>query len=329
MIIQEEYEYRRSTMRVLLVVTIFAASFFAVRNWQGGWQTYAVVEGGVALFWCWLLAIVGKTPHLRRWSFIYLCSFYFIVLYGISTTTFQSGLFSWLFIFPILSYLLLGRKAGTLLTAISVFIGMWFLAQLVWQDNPQAKGIVMGNFGFSVIAIWSMVYVFEYKREAALLRLQKQATQDPLTGLLNMRTFDDIFASVLHSAKRRSELVSIAYIDLNDFKEINDTHGHKKGDEVLQGVAEAIKRITRAEDYAFRYGGDEFCIIFANCSQEQAQNTYGQRLAQEVHNKLEKLTMSIGYAQTGPSNYLSSDELIHEADQNMYAGKYEFKKLSK
>ena len=153
MIKLENYEYRRSTLRILLIVTIFAASFFAVRNWSGGWHTYAIIEGVFALFWSGLLFISKNTPHLRRWSFVYLCSFYFIVLYGIFTSSFISGLYTWMFIFPILSYLLLGRRVGTLLTAISVFLGMASLANLINQGDSGIKWIAMGNFGFSIIAL--------------------------------------------------------------------------------------------------------------------------------------------------------------------------------
>ena len=80
---------------------------------------------------------------------------------------------------------------------------------------------------------------------------------------------------------------------------------------------EHVKRYSEA----WEYGGDEFCIIFSNCTQEQAKNGYGQRFINAVAKNSDKLTMSIGYAQTGPENYLSSDELLQLADQDMYAAK--------
>ncbi|WP_077338689.1 GGDEF domain-containing protein [Pseudocolwellia agarivorans] len=325
MIKQESYDYRRFALRILLVVTIFSATFFAIKNWISGWYSFAIMEGVIALFWLYILSIVSTTKHLERWSFIYLCTFYSLVLYGIYFTNYRSGLFAWLFIFPIISYLLLGRKVGTILTAISVFVGLGFLGRLVFQMNSDIHWIVMGNFGLCVIAIWSMVYVYESKSEAVIARLKEQVTRDPLTGLLNVRNLNDILVSVLYSAERRGESVTIAYIDLNDFKKINDTQGHQKGNEILLSVANTIKSITRAEDHSFRYGGDEFCIVFPNCTLEQAKNSYGQRLLENVHNELDQLTMSIGYAQTGPEAYLSPDDFIHQADKSMYAEKCAFK----
>jgi diguanylate cyclase (GGDEF)-like protein len=321
----EKYDYRRSALRILLIVTIFAAGVFVINNVRVGLHVFAFVEATVGLLWCWILSQVSTTKHLQRLSLIYLLTFYFIVLYGIFIASFKSGLFSWLFIFPILSYLLLGRRVGTILTAISVSIGFAILGRLVWLMDPEVSWIVMGNFGFAIAAIWSMVYVYESKREAVVEHLKEQVTRDPLTGLLNVRNLNDILTSVLSAAQRHSEPVTIAYIDINDFKQINDCQGHQKGNEILISVAQMIQKITRVEDYSFRYGGDEFCIVFSNCTETQVKNTYGQRLSEEVHHHLNKLTMSIGYAQTGPTNYLSAENLIDKADKNMYSVKYSTK----
>lgn len=318
MIETEEYEYRRITLRVLLIVTIFSASMFAVNNWIAGFHLFAFIEAIVTVFWCWILIIAKRTQYLQRWSFAYLCTFYFLVLYGIMITSFKAGLFSWLFIFPILSYLLLGLRAGTVITSVSVLAGLGILGRLVWQNNPEVHWIVMGNFGLTLTAIWSMVYVYESKRELVVKRLKEQVMKDPLTGLLNMRNLNETLTAVLQNAERYSQPVTLVYIDINDFKNINDTQGHQKGNEILLAVAETIKKITRVEDYAFRYGGDEFCIIFSNCTEQQVKNTYGARLTEEVHKNLNKLTMSIGYAQTGPTDFSSPDILIHNADKSMY-----------
>lgn len=325
MIDNEEYGYRRTTLRVLLVVTIFAASLFAVNNWLIGFRLFAAIEALVAVFWCWIFFITKSTPHLQRWSFIYLSTFYFLVIYGIMITTFKAGLFSWLFIFPILSYLLLGLRAGTLITSISVLGGLFILGRMVWLNNNEMHWVVIGNVGFTLAAIWSMVYVYESKREDVVKSLKEQARKDPLTGLLNVKSLNDILADTLEIAKRHSYPVTLVYIDINDFKHINDIQGHQKGNEILIAVAEVIKTLTRVEDYAFRYGGDEFCIIFPNCVHEQVRQTFGARLKEQPQLNLNNITMSVGYAQTGPHEYCSTDSLIHKADQNMYVVKTIFK----
>lgn len=321
MVDNEEYGYRRTTLRVLLAVTIFAVSFFAVNNWIAGFQLFAVIEAIVGAFWCAIFLIAKRTQYLQRWSFIYLCTFYFLVIYGIMITTFKAGLFSWLFIFPILSYLLLGIKAGSLITLVSVSGGLFVLGKMVWVNNHEMHWIVMGNAGFTLAAIWSMVYVYESKREYVFNYLKEQARKDPLTGLLNVKALNDTLADTLKIAQRHSYPVTLVYIDINDFKQINDKQGHQKGNEILLAVAQAIKDLTRVEDHAFRYGGDEFCIVFPNCVHEQVRQTFGVRLAEQAHTNLNKLSMSIGYAQTGPSEFCSPDSLIHKADKNMYVVK--------
>jgi diguanylate cyclase (GGDEF)-like protein len=148
---------------------------------------------------------------------------------------------------------------------------------------------------------------------------------DSLTGLLNVRFLNESFTKTLRIAQRRSEPVSIAYLDINDFKVINDTDGHQRGDEILRTVGAAIKHVSRDEDSCFRYGGDEFCIILPNCQEEQARDIYMDRLNAEIKRHEENITISIGIIQTGPIEYGESDMLIHEADNRMYAAKKEFK----
>jgi diguanylate cyclase (GGDEF)-like protein len=322
---REDHEYRRSVLRVLLIITTFSAVFFAIANWNVAFYTLASIEVIVAVFWFGILINIKNIQNLKRWTLAYLLTFYAAVLYGMSVASFNSGLFVWLFIFPILSYLLLGLRMGTILTAITVFFGLGLLAWRVWQLERQIHAIFLANISFCIAAIWSMAYVYESKRETVVGRLREQVKKDPLTGLLNVRDLQETVSFLLREATLRSEPLTIAYIDIDNFKNINDTLGHQKGNEIILGVAQAIQKITRQEDISFRYGGDEFCIIFLNCTRNQAQKSYGQRLSDEVHKNLNQLSLSIGYAQTGPHKYISADDLLHEADQHMYTVKTTFK----
>ena len=111
------------------------------------------------------------------------------------------------------------------------------------------------------------------------------------------------------------------YLDVDDFKSFNDTQGHRSGDEVLRAVAKAIKEITRAEDYCFRYGGDEFCIIMPNCREEQARDNFITRFNQKIKLSLNNISLSFGIIDTGPYEYEEANSLIHKADQRMYSYK--------
>ena len=140
----------------------------------------------------------------------------------------------------------------------------------------------------------------ENKIEARTQQLEEMSRTDPLTGLLNIRHLDAIVTKVLGAAERRKEPVSFVYIDIDDFKLINDTQGHQKGDEVLKQVSRIISGFSRAEDCCFRYGGDEFCIILPNCTAQHAREIFSHRILSEIRKYSKDLKISIGLVQTGP-----------------------------
>lgn len=152
-------------------------------------------------------------------------------------------------------------------------------------------------------------------------QLEEMSRTDALTGLLNLRALDESLPRILRAAQRRSEPVSVVYIDINDFKVINDTQGHHRGDAILKAVGTIIKQVSRLDDNCFRCGGDEFCMILPNCPAEFAKETYIKRLKDEIEKQLDNVTLGIGIVQTGPNEYADSESLIHQADAMMYADK--------
>ncbi len=164
-------------------------------------------------------------------------------------------------------------------------------------------------------------YSLEQKVNERTRALETLSRTDPLTGLLNVRHLDEILTSTLRSARRRKEPVSLVYLDLDDFKKINDTLGHQHGDDVLRMVSRAISLVSRPEDQCFRYGGDEFCVVMPNCTELDARKQYAQRLVNEIHQHEARLRISFGCAQTGPDEYVSAEELIRCADNYMYSDK--------
>jgi diguanylate cyclase len=165
----------------------------------------------------------------------------------------------------------------------------------------------------------------EEKVKERTQQLEELMRVDSLTGLLNVRYLTETLTRILRAAQRRSEPVSVVYIDINDFKTINDTQGHQRGDEILRTIGAVIKRTTRLEDSCFRYGGDEFCLILPNCREEDAIEPYMNRLISELKKYLEDVTLSIGIVQAGPNEYGEPDALIHQADAKMYSAKKAFK----
>lgn len=165
----------------------------------------------------------------------------------------------------------------------------------------------------------------EEKVQERTRQLEEISSKDPLTGLLNLRLLDETLTNSLRAAQRRSEPLTIVFIDLNDFKIINDTQGHQKGDEILRLVGTSLQKTTRSEDSCFRYGGDEFCVIMPNCRENQAKEVFIQRLNGEIQQHKKNISLSIGIVQTGPNEYMEPDRLMHEVDKKMYAAKQEIK----
>jgi two-component system cell cycle response regulator len=148
---------------------------------------------------------------------------------------------------------------------------------------------------------------------------------DSLTGLFNRSFFDQVAALLMALTRRSREPLSLLYLDLDDFKKINDTYGHSQGDKVLKKVGEVIKKSLRSSDIAARYGGEEMVILLPRTKLEAAK-LVAKRLLKNLANiqikfeqKKSKITASLGLAvyQEG----LSVSELIERADQALLQAK--------
>lgn len=163
-------------------------------------------------------------------------------------------------------------------------------------------------------------------RKALEVRLSHDALHDALTGLPNRVMFQDRFARVLESARRRRGLAGVLYIDLDGFKEVNDLHGHACGDQLLQQVAQRLARCVRSEDTVARIGGDEFGIVLAALTRAQDCEAVAlkiiEALAQpfEVGASVVSISASVGAA-LFPIHGEDTAVLLAHADTAMYAAK--------
>lgn len=144
---------------------------------------------------------------------------------------------------------------------------------------------------------------------------------DPLTGVFNRRNLLDTIRSTLNAAQRRTEPVAMLFIDINDFKQINDTLGHHHGDMVLTKLGEILICLMRSEDACFRLGGDEFVVVLSNMTEGKAISVFGKRVTELLGAQLPGVTISVGVVQTGPTHYATPDEFLKQADQRMYRHK--------
>jgi len=160
-----------------------------------------------------------------------------------------------------------------------------------------------------------------------LKKLQLNAVTDPLTGLYNRRLFSEAFEKELNRARRYGQPLGLVILDLHRFKEVNDKHGHPRGDEVLCAAAATLKKALRTSDSAFRIGGDEFALLLPQTDAAQAMalsrrvgTVFGESIA---HFQMGvSVSMDHGVA-TFPQDGDQADQLIRVADERLYRLKHE------
>ncbi|MDQ3785216.1 MAG: EAL domain-containing protein [Actinomycetota bacterium] len=186
-------------------------------------------------------------------------------------------------------------------------------AERLTQDNAAIRGIVIN-------------YRDVTERKALEEELTRQAFHDSLTGLPNRVLFRERVSHGMAALKRNSRVLAVAFLDLDDFKSVNDTLGHDAGDELLQGVAECLRAPLRSIDTAARLGGDEFALLFEDLGHPEEAVTAVQRVLAalrdpfEIQGKRLLISGSIGIAMTAGTSYTVED-ILQDADVAMYRAK--------
>jgi diguanylate cyclase (GGDEF)-like protein len=156
-------------------------------------------------------------------------------------------------------------------------------------------------------------------------RLRVQAMHDALTGVLNRPAILESLSAELNRANRQNAPLSLAMVDLDHFKLVNDTHGHQAGDVVLREAALRMRQVLRPYDLIGRYGGEEFLIVFPGCELPAAAAVAERVRAMIAHEPVDTgpvqvpVTASLGVADT--RIYKESESLIRAADTALYAAK--------
>jgi len=160
--------------------------------------------------------------------------------------------------------------------------------------------------------------------------LENLAAHDPLTNLYNRRKFDELFEQQWHYTKRNNTNFSLAIIDIDYFKNYNDSYGHKKGDEILKQVADIlVNSVKRPQDSVSRFGGEEFVLLlpeinlegFHHVLQNVKDNINKQNIIHKKSAVSNKLTVTIGGIIGIPSQENSQQRFFSAADKNLYRGK--------
>lgn len=203
-----------------------------------------------------------------------------------------------------------------------------FLCAATWLWADVKSGHTYSHFA---IPVWNSIVrlgfflITAFSLSAIKILLEREQTLariDSLTGIANSRAFNDMAKIEIDRSDRFGRPFTIAYIDIDNFKQVNDTLGHSQGDNLLRSVAATIKDNTRTIDMVSRLGGDEFAIFLPETNEENAKTAITKvqkHLLDNVKNNNWPVTFSIGAVTCYKPCDL--DELIKEADNLMYAVK--------
>jgi diguanylate cyclase (GGDEF)-like protein len=202
----------------------------------------------------------------------------------------------------------------------------WLLVLKDPGGPPVGLPIAIGILGIALAALFGSLIV-SWNRGERMRELERQASQDALTGLGNRRRFEEDLAAAIARSRRDGTTGALLMLDLDRFKQVNDSHGHPAGDRVIKAVAETLRRRTRASDSLARLGGDEFAVILPRCSGQEALIA-AEAIADEIRqhhsqNGRDPLTVSIGVAMFGEEPEASVATVVSDADAAMYAAKDE------
>lgn len=192
------------------------------------------------------------------------------------------------------------------------YAGLRFSLTFVWLANISTQFVSFLLVGGLIVRLRTA-----HAQEKMLARL------DNLTKLMNSRAFYERLEYELARAQRYGNPLTIGYLDLDNFKTVNDHLGHRAGDNVLCRVADLLRSLMRSSDTLARLGGDEFAIILPETDREQSRTAFAKILAaleKEMKERETPITVSIGVV-SYPEHTLSAEDLISCADSIMYQAK--------
>lgn len=215
-----------------------------------------------------------------------------------------------------------GRRLGVVIAVLSSFL--WFLADvsigryLPTTVEPYYVWNALLRLGLLLLIIYML-----WRLKTALEHEKELSQTDPLTGAFNRRYFRDVAGDEIERAGRYGHPFSLAYLDLDRFKEVNDTLGHSTGDRLLRVVVETMEHCTRSTDVVARLGGDEFAILFPETGADagrEATHHLQETLLDAMRQHDWPVTFSIGLV-TFNEPPTSVNEMIKAADRLMYSVK--------
>ena len=318
--------HRRFLIRLMFWLATCTLFIFVLVNIHYERPALAAMQAAVGTGALIVSLRLPRTRHLYGWTMAFMLMVFSLLTYGqlISNATETSWV--WIFLMPVLAYSLLGLRPGAWISTPFVVIGV-----LNYMLSPLPSGDYqpIGNqLNVSIAA--GLILLFMHLYELGRARIQSQlvtlAATDALTGLPNRGQFHHMLKRSIRAAQRRETSFALIVLDLDHFKQVNDTLGHDAGDHVLHQLANCLLSSVRATDFVARLGGEEFAVILEDITAEDAH-----RLTRHLHQQINacpftyeeqslSITATLGVA-LYPDESQDATDLYKMADERLYRGK--------
>ena len=270
-----------------------------------------------------IISFLSTKPKI----FLLLLGFFLIGIVGTLDYVTGESPFAIFYLIPIcLITWFTGRQPGILASIASALV--WFFDQYTRSDITLYTEVSYWN-AVVILGFFLVITVILSLLKQALENEKKSARTDYLTGAENSRAFSEAVNSEMIKARRYGRMMTIAYIDLDNFKTVNDTMGHSAGNRLLCQMVQTIRDHIRRTDVVARLGGDEFAILLSETASDQAKVviTKLQKVLQTVMEENNwPVTFSIGVV-TFATPPATIDQLINIADSAMFSAKNEGKNM--
>ncbi len=303
------------TMVLLLCgVGVVIISPFAVVRLARGELVIAALDAGLVVgmaliaAWAWY---VQSARHAAVVLAVFYTAGYIAVIESIGAT----GLY-WVYPITLSNYFLLSLRMATLISAV---VGVLLL---IGGFFPTLTSIEHGSMLMALFMVNLCAFIFSHRTATQRNELDKLATRDPLTLAGNRRLLDSELGLAIARWNRHRVPTSVILLDLDHFKDVNDTFGHETGDQLLIQLVELARGRIRQADQLFRYGGEEFVIVMPDCGLEDAAQL-AQSLRALVAERLTsptKITASFGCAELRDGE--TGESCLSRADRALYRAKH-------
>lgn len=217
-----------------------------------------------------------------------------------------------------------GRRLGLVAVALSGLA--WFLALLPLEGPSETPEVVAWNLLVNTVSFAALAVGVAYIRKISD-RQRTMALTDFMTGVPNARAFLAVLEGEVVRSRRGGTPLSLAFLDVDDFKRVNDTLGHEAGNDLLRVIAQSIQGVLRASDTVARLGGDEFAMLLPESDVAAARGAVERvlaHLAEEVGRRRWPVTFSVGLVSCAKLE-CTHEEMLQRADALMYEVKREGK----